>query len=81
MGGELIDLDLAELANVANALALERSEIGGDSGVLEVDDAGEWLVEKTSNGDDREVASLCLHDGRLAIVLFPILKNGHTARV
>jgi hypothetical protein len=63
VGGELVNLDLAKLADIADALALERSEIGGDSGVFEVDDAGEWLVQKTSNGDNREVASLGLHNG------------------
>lgn len=58
--GQLVDLDLAELADVADALALEGAEVGGDAGVLQVDDAGEGLVEKTANGKDREVASLGL---------------------
>lgn len=58
--GELVDLDLAELADVSNSLALERAEVGGDARVLEVDHAGEWLVQEAADGEDREVPSLGL---------------------
>jgi hypothetical protein len=57
---ELIDLDLAELADVADALALEGREVGGDAAVLEVDDTGEGLVEERAYGRDGEVTSLGL---------------------
>lgn len=57
---QLVDLDLAELADVADALALEGAEVGGDSGRLEVDDAGERLVEQASDGEDGEFAGLGL---------------------
>jgi hypothetical protein len=58
--GELVDLDLAELADVADALALEGAEVGGDARRLEVDDAGEGLVEKAADGLDGEVAGFGL---------------------
>lgn len=60
MRGQLIDLDLAELADVADTLALERPEVGGDSRVFEVDDAGEGFVQKAANREDREVAGFSL---------------------
>lgn len=60
MRGQLVDLDLAKLADIANLLALERAEVLGDAGVLEVDDAGEGLVEKRADGDDGEVAGFGL---------------------
>lgn len=63
MRSELVDLDLAKLADVADALALERAEVSGDARVLQVDNAGEGLVEKAADGDDREVASLGLWNG------------------
>ncbi len=58
--GELVNLDLAELADVADALALERAEVGRDARLLEVDDASEGLVEEAANRGDGEVASLGL---------------------
>lgn len=60
VGGQLVDLDLAELADVSDALALEGLEVRGDAGRLEVDDTGEGLVEETANGRDREVAGFGL---------------------
>ena len=51
---------LAELSNVADPLALERSEVLGDSTVLEVDDTSEGLIKERSNGGHREVASFGL---------------------
>jgi hypothetical protein len=53
-------LDLAELADVTDALALERGEVGGDAAVLEVDDAGEGLIEEGADGGDGEVTSFGL---------------------
>lgn len=57
---QLVDLDLAELADIADALALEGAEVGGDARVLEVDNSGEGLVEQTADGQDGEVTSLGL---------------------
>ncbi|KAI6764615.1 hypothetical protein HG531_012502 [Fusarium graminearum] len=56
--GEFVNLDLAKLADIADALTLEGAEVGGDARVLEVDDSREGLVEKTADGLDREVSSL-----------------------
>jgi len=47
--GELINLDLAELANVADALALQAVEVFSDAAALQVDDTGEGLVEQRAN--------------------------------
>lgn len=52
--------NLAELANVADLLALQGAEVFGDSAVLEVDDASEGLVEERTNRGDGEVAGLGL---------------------
>lgn len=60
VSGELVDLDLAELTDVTDTLALERGEVGGDAAVLEVDDAGEWLVEEGADGGDGKVTSFGL---------------------
>lgn len=60
VAGELVDLDLAELADVADALALERGEVGGDAAVLKVDDASEGLVQEGADGGDGEVTSFGL---------------------
>lgn len=60
VSGELVDLDLAELTDVADALALERGKVGGDTAVLKVDDTSEWLVEEGADGGDGEVASFGL---------------------
>jgi len=56
--GEFVDLDLAKLADVANALALEGAEVGGDARVFEVDNTSEGFVKKTADGLDGEVSSL-----------------------
>lgn len=62
--GELINLDLAKLANVADALALQGAEIGSDTARLEIDNASERLVQKRSDGCHWKVAGfglrLCL---------------------
>lgn len=58
--GELIDLDLAELADVSNSLTLERAEVGGDARILEVYHAGEWLVQETADREHGKVTSLGL---------------------
>jgi hypothetical protein len=60
VGGELVNLDLAELSHIADALALETAEVSGDAGLLEVHDAGERLVKEAADGQDRVVASLGL---------------------
>ena len=60
MRGELVDLNLAKLADIADALALEGAEVGGYTGVLEVDNTGEGLIEKASEGNDGKVACLGL---------------------
>lgn len=60
VASELVDLDLAELTDVADALSLEGSEVGGDAAVLEVDDSGEGLVEEGANGGDGEVTGFGL---------------------
>lgn len=61
VGGKLVDLNLAELADISDALALEGLEVGGDAGRLEIDNSGERLVEKTANGRNREAACFRLH--------------------
>jgi hypothetical protein len=50
--GQLVDLDLAELADVADAFAAERAEVGRDARILEVDNASEGFIEKTADGND-----------------------------
>lgn len=60
MGGELVDLDLAKLSDVANLLTFEGTEVGRDSASLQVHDAGEGLVEEGSYGQDGKVAGLGL---------------------
>lgn len=62
MRSELIDLNLAKLADVADTLALEGPKVGGDSGILEVDDAGEGFVQKAANREDREVTGFGLFE-------------------
>jgi hypothetical protein len=51
---------LAKLTDIADAFAFEGAEVGRDAGVLQVDDAGEWLVEERADGEDREVAGFGL---------------------
>lgn len=55
--------DLAELANVTDALALERCEVGRDTAALQVNNTGEGLVEQRADGKDGKVASLGLSRG------------------
>lgn len=57
VGGEFVDLDLAEFSYVTDLLALERAEVGGDAAVLEVHDARKRLIEERSDGEDGELAS------------------------
>lgn len=52
---------LSELADIANALALEGAEVGGDTTVLEVHHSGERLIEERPDGQDREVAGFGLN--------------------
>lgn len=52
---------LAELAHVTDLLALQRTEVGCDAAVLQIDDAGEGLVQERANRQDREVAGFRLH--------------------
>lgn len=67
---ELIDLNLAKLADVTDTLALEGPKVGRDSGLLEVDDAGEGFVQKAANREDRVVTGfgLLVKDQHLAIL-------------
>lgn len=58
--GELVDLNLSELSNIANFLALQGAEVFSDSAILEVHNTGERLVKKRANRGDREVTSLGL---------------------
>jgi len=51
---------LSKFANIANALALESTEVGGNAGVFQVDDTGEGLVEERADREDREVAGFGL---------------------
>ena len=37
--------DLAKLSNVANALAFESEKVGSDIAILQIDNAGEWLIK------------------------------------
>jgi hypothetical protein len=55
--GELVELYLAELADVADLLALEGGEVGGDAGGGEVHNTGEGLVQERSDGSDGEATS------------------------
>jgi len=58
--GELVDLDLAKLAYVADTFALEGAEVARDAGLFEIDYAGEGFVQEAANGEDGEIASLGL---------------------
>jgi hypothetical protein len=60
VGGEFVNLDFAKLAHVANALALEGAEVGGDARLLEINDTSEWFIKKAANRDDREATGLGL---------------------
>jgi hypothetical protein len=54
---------LSELADIADAFSLEGAEVGRDARVLEVDDAGEGLVEERADRENREVAGFGLSRG------------------
>ncbi|OSS51148.1 hypothetical protein B5807_04240 [Epicoccum nigrum] len=54
--GQLVELDLAELAYVADALAPERVEVWADARGLEVHDAREGLVEQRAKRRHWEAA-------------------------
>jgi hypothetical protein len=58
---------LSKLADIANALALESSEVCGDATVLEVHHASERLVEERPNRQHWEITSFGL-DSELANV-------------
>ena len=45
-----MNLFLVEFADVADMLAHEGVEVGGDTTVLEVDDRGDWLIEERTHG-------------------------------
>jgi hypothetical protein len=62
VGGQLVDLDLAEFADVADSLALEGLEVGGDPGRLEVDDTREGLIKKTADGRDWKATGFGLRE-------------------
>ena len=53
-------LYLSELADIADTLALEGAEVGGDTAVFEVDHSGEGFIEERSDRQDREVTSFGL---------------------
>lgn len=57
VSGKLVDLNLAKLTHISNALALERLEVSSDSRVLEVNDTSERLVKQGSNGGNGITAS------------------------
>lgn len=63
MGGELVDLDFAEFADVAYAFVFEGVEVGGYAAGFEVDDAGEGFVEEGTDGLDGEGAGFGLVGG------------------
>jgi hypothetical protein len=54
---------LPELADIADAFSLEGAEVGRDARVLQVDDAGEGLVEERADRENREVAGFGLSRG------------------
>lgn len=66
---ELVNLNLSKFADVANALALEGAEVCRDARVFEVDNTCERLVQKASDGSNREVASLSLWERQSTIRL------------
>lgn len=49
---ELVNLDLAKFADIANLLAFQGSEVRGDARVLQVDNPSERLVEKRADARD-----------------------------
>jgi len=51
---------LAKLSHITNPLAPQRTEVGCDPAVLEVDDTSKRLIKKRSDGQDREAASFGL---------------------
>lgn len=80
VGGKLVDLDLAELADISNALALEGLEVGGDAGRLEIDNSSERFVEETADGRNREAACFRLRVYEHFVILCGN-RDKHTARV
>lgn len=59
---QLVDLDLAEFADVANTFSLEGAEVRRDARRLQVHDASEGLVQKATEGKDRESTGLGLRE-------------------
>jgi hypothetical protein len=49
---------LSELSDVADTLAVQRLEISGDAGILEVDDTSERFVKEGADGGDGEATGL-----------------------
>ncbi len=60
MGGQFVNLDFAEFANIANTLALQSAEVSGDAAVFQVDNTGERLIEERANRGDGESSSFGL---------------------
>lgn len=51
---------LAELSDIADTLALEGLEVGGNTTVLEIDDSGKRLVQERSKRGNGEVTGFGL---------------------
>ena len=58
--GQLVDLDLAELAHVADAFAFECAEVRCDTRRLEVHHSSKWFIEQAADRSDREVSGFGL---------------------
>lgn len=58
-------MDLAKFTDIADFLALQGLEVGCDPRVLEIDNAGEGLVEEGADACDWEVSGF----GRLVDLL------------
>lgn len=62
MRRQLIDLNLAELADISDAFALQGAEVGRDAAVFEVHDSCKRFVEKGADRGNREVSSFSLFE-------------------
>lgn len=72
--------NLAEFTDVADSLALERTEVLSDSVALQVDKTGERLIEQRANRSDREVTGFGLFP--VSILSFrPGTENTHSKGV
>jgi hypothetical protein len=54
---------LSKFANIADAFALEGAEVGGDTAVLEINDARKRFIEERPDGQDWEVTGFGLPTG------------------